>query len=208
MGYFLLKILLGPLVRLIWIKKVEGLQNIPKTGPVIVAANHSSYFDFICFMAISPRKITYLAAEKFYKNRFWRPLMKITGQIKVERQEKDKTEVINRANNVLNNDGVLGIFPEGTRSADGEIHKAFTGVARFSLENRVSVVPVGIKGTYEILPRYKKIPKFKKIVEIKIGNPISFNDYYKTKDNEEVLINITREIMIRIADLSEKKYLY
>jgi 1-acyl-sn-glycerol-3-phosphate acyltransferase len=205
MGYSLLKFLLSPFVKLIWIKRANGLENIPQKGPVIIAANHSSYFDFICFIAVCPRKIYYLAAEKFYKSWFWRPLVKMTGQIKVERQTGDKTESIEKANAILEKGGVLGIYPEGTRSADGEIHKPFTGVARFALKNKVSVVPVGIKGTFEILPRQKNFPKFKKIVEINIGKPMDFSQYYGQEENKEALKEITNEIMAEIADLSGKK---
>lgn len=63
MGYWIVKILFGPVVRLIWVKKVKGLNNIPKKGACIIAANHSSYFDFICLMAVLPRRIHFLAAE-------------------------------------------------------------------------------------------------------------------------------------------------
>jgi 1-acyl-sn-glycerol-3-phosphate acyltransferase len=205
MGYSLLKFLISPLVKLIWIKRVNGLENIPRKGPIIIAANHSSYFDFICFIAVCPRKIYYLAAEKFYKSRFWRPLVRLTGQIKVERQTGDKTEAIEKANSILERGDILGIYPEGTRSADGEIHKPFIGVARFALKNKVSVVPVGIKGTFEVLPRQKSLPKFKKIVEINIGKSMDFSQYFGQEENKEVLNKITNEIMAEIADLSGKK---
>jgi len=205
MGYSLLKFLLSPLVKLIWIKRVNGLENIPKKGPVIIAANHSSYFDFICFIAVCPRKIFYLAAEKFYKSRFWRPLVRLTGQIKVERQTGDKTEAVEKANSILKRGDILGIYPEGTRSADNEIHKPFTGVARFALKNKVSVVPVGIRGTFEVLPRQKRFPKLKKIVEINIGKSMDFSQYFGQEEDKGVLNKITNEIMNKIADLSGKK---
>lgn len=205
MGYSLLKFLLSPLVKLIWIKRVNGLENIPKKGPVIIAANHSSYFDFICFIAVCPRKIYYLAAEKFYKSRFWRPLVKLTGQIKVERQTGDKTEAIEKADSILKRGDILGIYPEGTRSADGEIHKPFIGVAKFALKNKVLVVPIGIKGTFKILPRQKRFPRFKKIAEINIGRPMNFSQYFGQEENKEVLNEITNEIMAEIANLSDKK---
>jgi len=205
MGYSLLKFLISPLVKLIWVKRANGLENIPKRGPVIIAANHSSYFDFICFIAVCPRKIYYLAAEKFYKSRFWRPLVRLTGQIKVERQTGDKTEAVEKANSILKRGDILGIYPEGTRSADNEIHKPFTGVARFALKNKVSVVPVGIRGTFEVLPRQKRFPKLKKIVEINIGKSMDFSQYFGQEEDKGVLNKITNEIMNKIADLSGKK---
>lgn len=204
MGYSLLKFLLSPFIKLIWIRRVNGLESIPKKGSVIIAANHSSYFDFICFIAVSPRKIFYLAAEKFYSSRFWRPLVKLTGQIKVERQEGDKTESLKKADLILQSGKVLGIFPEGTRSADGKIHKPFTGVAYFALKNRVPVIPVGIKGTFEVLPRQKRFPRFKKIVEINIGKPMDFSQYFGQEADKGVLAKITDEIMGEIGNLLKK----
>ena len=70
MFYWILKKIFGPFVRLIWIKKIKGLNNFPKTGPFIIAANHSSYFDFISLIAVCPRRVYFLAAEKFYKSKF------------------------------------------------------------------------------------------------------------------------------------------
>jgi 1-acyl-sn-glycerol-3-phosphate acyltransferase len=81
MLYWILKTLFSPFFRVIWIKRVEGLQNIPKNGACIIASNHSSYFDFLSLIAVLPRRITFLAAEKFYKNIFWYPLVAGTGQI-------------------------------------------------------------------------------------------------------------------------------
>ncbi len=208
MWYSFLKFLFSPLVRLIWVKKVEGLENIPPKGAVIIAANHQSYFDFICFIAVSPRKIHYLAAEKFYESPFWKPLMKMTGQIKVERQVGDKMDAVDKANSILNEGKMLGIFPEGTRSADGEMHKPFSGVARFALKNRAPVIPVGIKGTFEILPRQKRFPKFKKIAEIKIGKLMYFEEYYGEENDKVILEKITDKIMSEIAVLADKKINY
>ena len=200
--YWILKIFFGWIVRLIWIKNAEGIDNIPKNGACIIAANHSSYFDFISLIAVSPRRIYFLAAEKFYKSKLWYPLVAGTGQIKVERGSSDKTDVYQKALGVLQKNQILGIFPEGTRSADGKIGKTFTGVAKFALEAKVPVVPVGITGTYEILSRHKKFPKFKKNISIKVGEPMYFNEYYNKKNDEIVLREITDKIMSEIIKLA------
>lgn len=203
--YSFLRVFLAPAVRAIWIRKVEGLNNIPKSGACIIAANHSSFFDFISFIAVSPRKVYYLAAEKFFKWRMWRFLVKATGQIKVERESHDKDAVYNIAFSLLEQGKILGVFPEGTRSIDGEMHKAFTGVAKFALMAKVPVIPVGIKGTYDILPRQKRYPRFKKIIELKVGEPMVFSEYYGKENDENVLREITDRIMEKIAELADKK---
>jgi 1-acyl-sn-glycerol-3-phosphate acyltransferase len=208
MFYWILKILFGPLARMIWIKKVEGEKNVPKKGACIIAANHSSYFDFISLISIYPRRIYFLAAEKFFKSKFWRPLVNLTSQIKVERENKDKGEVYDLAYLVLKKGKVLGIFPEGTRSSNGEIQKAFTGVAKFALTAKAPVIPVGIQGAYEVMTRFDKFPKFKKIIKIKIGEPMYFEEYYGRENDEEILREITNRIMLKIAELAGKEYRY
>ena len=203
--YSILKYIIAPLIKLIWIKQVEGLEHIPKQGPIIIASNHESYFDFLCFWAISPRRIQYLAAEKFYSSKFWKPIMIATGQIKVDRNNKDKNNVYNQAHHILKNEGVLGIFPEGTRSRTGEMGKAFTGVTKFSLETKVPIIPVGMIGTYNILPPHKKIPKLKRC-KIKIEKPILHEEHYNKEITEELLRNLTDNLMKIISSLINKEY--
>lgn len=203
--YGFLRYLVAPLIRKIWINKVEGLENIPVKGPVVIASNHESYFDFICFWAISPRRIQYLAAEKFYKSKFWRPIMVATGQIKVERESKDKKKVHERAHDILKNEGVLGIFPEGTRTRTGELGKAFTGVTKFALKARVPIIPVGMIGAFHAWPPHKKLPSLKK-VSIKIDKPIFHHDHYDKEHTEALLRHLTDELMMTIGKLTGKEY--
>lgn len=203
--YGFLRYVLAPIVKRLWVENVEGLENVPEKGPFIFASNHESYFDFICFWAVSPHSIQYLAAEKFYKSKFWKPLMVATGQIKVEREKSDKKGVHERAHYILKNEGVLGIYPEGTRSRTGEMGKAFTGVTKFALQARVPIVPVGMIGTFDILPPHKKFPNFKKC-KIKIEKPIHHHEHYDKEHTEELLRHLTDELMKLIATMVGKEY--
>ena len=203
--YYFLKYAAAPLVKKIWVKDIKGLEHLPKKGPFIVASNHESYFDFLCFWAVSPHQIQYLAAEKFYDSKFWKPLMVATGQIKVERKSKDKGQVHKQAHYILQNKGVLGVFPEGTRSRSGEMGPAFTGVTRFALEAKVPIVPVGMIGTYDILPPHKKIPKLKRC-RIKIEKPIVHAKHFDQEHTEDLLRHLTDNLMLRIAALAGKEY--
>jgi len=205
MLYWLLKKIFGPFVRLIWIKRVDGLENIPKTGSYIIVANHSSYFDFLSLIAVLPRRMYFLAAEKFYKSKLWYPLVAGTGQIKVDRKNNDKKEVYQKVFSILKKGGVLGIFPEGTRSPNGKIGKTFTGVAKFAIGGMAPVIPVAISGTYEVMSRHDKRPKLKKIIKIRIGKPMYFKKYYKKECNENTLRKITDEIMEKITTLNNFK---
>jgi 1-acyl-sn-glycerol-3-phosphate acyltransferase len=194
MFYKIIKILLGPLVRLFWVKRVEGLENIPKKGPFIFAANHSSYFDFICMIAIAPRPVYFLAAEVFYKSFFWKPIMLATGQVRVDRSSKDKNAVFESAKKILSDGKILGVFPEGTRSRSGKIQKAYSGVARIAKDNKVNIVPVAIKGTFGIMTPYEKMPHFRKIAEYKFLKPIKLEN--TTKSDDEI---VQKELMPLIA---------
>lgn len=207
LSYSIIRLTLGNLVKLIWIKKVEGIENIPKTGAVIVAFNHQSFFDFLCFISVSPRKIHFLAAEKFFTNPFWYPLVKLTGQIRVDRKNHNKEELHKVIYDHLAHNKMIGIFPEGTRSPHKkEMLVAFTGVAKYAIRANVPVLPVGIRGTYEVMAKHDKKPKFKKIITIHVGKLMYFNDYMQSKLNDKTFRNITDKIMLEIATLSDRNY--
>ena len=203
MFYWLLKFLFGSIVRLIWVKSVEGLENIPKTGPVILAANHSSYFDFLCMGAVVPRRMYFLAAEKFYKSSFWRPIMLLTGQVRVERKSKDKGQVFTQAETILKQGNILGIFPEGMRSRTGKINMAYNGVAKIARSSNVSIIPVAIEGTFGIMSPNDKLPHFKKICTIKFLPKIELK--YILENDPEVIVQKT--LMPKIANALGEKYI-
>lgn len=205
--YFCIRKFVGPIIRFIWIKNVVGVDRIPKEGPAVIAFNHQSYFDFICFIAVSPRNVHYLSAEKFFSHPLWRIPMLATGQIRVERHRKDKRELHETVLEHLQSGKVIGIFPEGTRSPHiNEMLVAFTGVAKYAVKGNVPVIPVGIKGAYEIMSRNQKVPHFMKSVEIIIGTPISFAHFNHVKLNQRAYRVLTNQVMFRIAELSGKSY--
>ncbi len=209
MAYWLIKKLLSPLVKAVWVEKVEGIENIPRTGSAILAFNHCSYMDFITFGAVSPRLVFYLAGEVFFKKWWWRPLVILTGQVKVDRQSKDKSNSIKQALSILKQQKLLGIFPEGTRSANGKLQKAYSGVAKIAIASQVNIIPVGLIGTYEIMSRHNKFPKLNKKCRIIIGNPIDLSEYYGQEYNQEIIDMITnKKIMPEIARLSGQDYTY
>lgn len=204
-----LKTFIFPIIKLLWIEKVEGINNIPRSGGVIIASNHESYFDFICLSAVSPRPIRFLTAEVFYKKWWWRLIVTLTKQIKIDRYSKDKKEsakrAVRQAVRILKKGEVFGIFPEGTRSPNGKLQKAFEGVARIILMAKVPVIPVGMIGTYEIMSRYEKKPRFKKC-RVKIGKALDFGERYGQQKNKEILRHITNQVMNAIAGLTDEKY--
>lgn len=207
--YWVFRKILGPVIRLLWVKKVIGKNNIPKKGAAILAFNHQSFFDFLCFAAVCDRNVHFLTAEKFFESWFWKPLMILTGQIKVVRHDHEKTNLRNIVTRHINSGTLVGIFPEGTRSPYiDQMLKAFTGVAKFSLQHHIPVIPIGIKGTFEVMSRHMKAPNFKKVVEIHIGGQLYFDKYHDRHAEKDVCVYVTEKIIREIEKLSEKKYLY
>ncbi len=208
--YKITRFFLTPFIRFIWIKSTVGVEHIKKhKKAAIVAANHQSFFDFLCLVSATNKNIHFLSAEKFFKHKVWRILMIITGQIKVERNSHDKSDVHMSVKQHLQKNNLVGIFPEGTRSPSAtEMLKAYTGVARYALEHNVPVIPVGIKGAHDIHNKESKKLSFKKNVEIVIGEPLVFTYAEGDYLNKDILQDVTNVVMKEIARLSGKNYPY
>jgi len=192
---------MGPFIRLFWIKRIDGLENIPREGPIILAPNHSSYLDFFSLATICPRRIHFVAAEVFFNSKLWLPLMVLTRQTKIDRKSKDKSETLRQINKILKSGKVFCIFPEGTRSRTGKIQKSYSGVFRIAKENKVDIVPVAINGAYEVLPPNKKIPKLRKKIQICFLEKMEYK-YFDQKDNEDSL----GFLMTKIANKIGQRY--
>jgi 1-acyl-sn-glycerol-3-phosphate acyltransferase len=201
----LIKRLFTPLVRRLWIAKVEGLDNIPGSGAYLVALNHESYFDFICFTAAIDRKIHYLAAEKFFEHPLWKRAMNAMDCIRVDRCSRVNRTAIKQISDVIAKERLVGIFPEGTRSPDGRLMRGKPGIAYLALHTGIPVIPVGLIGTFEIMSRYDRFPRLRK-AEIRIGKPLSFASSEGEKPNPFQMQQITDEIMLKIAELTGEAY--
>src|ERR687893_654669 len=144
--YWVIKAILKPLLKALYRIRVEGLENVPKKGPAIIAANHLSFLDsFFIPLVVQKRKVTYLAKADYFKS--WKTswFFNMVGQIPTEREGGAKSEqALNAALTVLREGKLLGIYPEGTRSPDGRLYRGRTGVARLALQAGVPVIPTGL----------------------------------------------------------------
>lgn len=201
----ILKTIFFPIIRFIWVDKVSGLDNIPLEGSAIIASNHESYFDFLCFLAISKRWVYYLTKKEHFENIIWGPFMRYTGQIEVDRESSDKTTVYDEVFQVLREGKLLGLFPEGTRSPNGRLQKAYAGMAKIALLAKVPVIPVAMIGTFEILSKFQYLPRFRKC-QIKIGKSVSLEKYYGQEISDELAQQITDKIMKTIGELKKERY--
>jgi len=205
--YWILRKVIGFPIRLFLINKTNGLSNIPKKGSGILAFNHQSFFDFLCFAAVTPRNIHFLSAEKFFEHKLWRIVMVLTGQIKVERNSHEKIGLYESIQKHVLKGTLIGIFPEGTRSPHKEeMLKAFTGVAQFALKHHIPIIPVGIIGTYSVMAKHDSKPHIKKIVDINIGLSLNFQEYHGKDNDKEICLYVTEKVMKELEKLSGKKY--
>ncbi|MEU9303220.1 lysophospholipid acyltransferase family protein [Streptomyces sp. NPDC048269] len=212
MFYHLLKhVLLGPLLRLLFRPRIEGLENIPAEGAAIIAGNHLSFSDHFLMPAILKRRITFLAKAEYFtgpglKGRLTAAFFRSAGQIPVDRSGKNAGQAALREGlGVLAKDELLGIYPEGTRSHDGRLYKGKVGVAAMALGAGVPVVPCAMVGTFEIQPPGKKIPKIRRVT-IRFGEPMDFSRYAGLEGERAVLRAVTDEIMYAILGLSGQEY--
>jgi len=210
--YYVLKyVILGPLLRLVFQPRTEGLEHVPATGAAIVAGNHLSFADHFLMPAIIKRRITFLAKAEYFtgpgvKGRLTAAFFHSAGQIPVDRSGKEAGQAaIREGLGVLGKDELLGIYPEGTRSHDGRLYKGKVGVAVMALRAGVPVVPCAMIGTFEAQPPGRKIPKVHPVT-IRFGKPLDFSRYAGMENEKAILRAITDEIMYAILTLSEQEY--
>ncbi|MCP4142763.1 MAG: 1-acyl-sn-glycerol-3-phosphate acyltransferase [Chloroflexi bacterium] len=146
--------------------KIEGLENLPRKGGAIIAANHVTNFDVFPMQISVPRPIFYMAKESLF-NPLTDMALRSVGAFPVKRGEKD-IWALNHARKVLDNALVLGMFPEGTRSRGNGLRTAKTGAARLAIEKNVPIIPMAIIGSDKF---FREFPK-KNTVRVKFCEPI------------------------------------
>ncbi|AOR35678.1 acyl-phosphate glycerol 3-phosphate acyltransferase [Streptomyces fodineus] len=212
MFYYVLKyVLLGPLLRLVFRPRIEGLEHVPDAGPAIVAGNHLSFSDHFLMPAMLKRRITFLAKAEYFtgpglKGRLTAFFFRSAGQIPVDRSGRDAGQAaIREGLKVLGRGELLGIYPEGTRSHDGRLYKGKVGVAVMALKAGVPVVPCAMIGTFEAQPPGKVVPNIRPVT-IRFGRPLDFSRYAGMEQQKAILRAVTDEIMYAILALSEQEY--
>ena len=152
---------------------VVGSEHLPTTGPVILAANHISFYDTVVLMLSVPRPTYFVGKAEYLDSWTTRYLFPALGLIPIERQTGRRAmEALDTAAGVLRAGEVLAIYPEGTRSRDGLLHRGHTGVAQLALTTGARIVPVGLVGTDRIQPIGKRVPRPFRRASITFGSPI------------------------------------
>jgi 1-acyl-sn-glycerol-3-phosphate acyltransferase len=187
------------------------LENIPGTGPVILASNHLSFSDSIFLPLQSRRPVVFLAKSEYFtgkgiKGALTRWFFKSTGQLPIDRSGGKASEAsLNTGLKVLGQGQVLGIYPEGTRSPDGRLYRGRTGIARMVLESKAPVIPVAMIDTEKVQPIGKRLPRIRRI-GIVVGTPLDFSRFDGMEGDRIVLRAVTDEIMYELRKLSGQEY--
>jgi 1-acyl-sn-glycerol-3-phosphate acyltransferase len=210
--YWVVKAILGPFLRIVFRPWADGVDNVPREGPAIIASNHLSFSDHFFAPLPLPRKVTFLAKSEYFTGRGLKGLVSKAffsgvGQIPVDRSGGAASERALRTGlRVLAQGQLLGIYPEGTRTPDGRLYRGKTGVARLALEARVPVIPCAMIGGFEFQPPGKIRPRLGIRPGVRFGKPLDFSRYYGLENDRIVLRALTDEVMYAIMKLSGQEY--
>jgi 1-acyl-sn-glycerol-3-phosphate acyltransferase len=210
--YSLMKyVLLGPVLRLFFRPKIEGLEHIPPDGGAVLASNHLAVADSFFLPLMVPRRVTFLAKREYFtdtglKGRLKKMFFAGVGQVPIDRSSAAAAQAaLDTGVRLLRNGSLLGIYPEGTRSPDGRLYKGKTGLARMALQARVPVIPVAMFGTDKANPIGSKMWRPYPI-RIRIGPPLDFSRYEGLSGDRFVERSVTDEIMYALMELSGQEY--
>src|SRR5262249_42204840 len=212
MWYWLFKyILLGPLLSLLGRPKVEGLEYVPSSGPVILASNHLAVADSFYLPLVVRRRITFLAKAEYFtgtglKGWFRRWFFNAVGQVPIDRTDADAAQAaLHTAERLLGEGKLLGMYPEGTRSPDGRLYKGKTGLARLALHTGVPVIPVAMIGTNVVNPPGTTKLRFGRVT-VRFGKPMDFSRFEGLAGNRFIERAVTDEVIYELMGLSGQEY--
>ena len=211
MLYRTLQLTVAPVLRGVFRPEVSGAEHVPTGVPVILAANHVSFADEIFTPIAARRQVFYFAKAEYFttpgvRGRAMAAFFHGLGQLPVERADtRSAAGVIDIGVELLREGGALGIFPEGTRSPDGQLYKFRTGVARLALRSGAPVVPVGLVGTRDVIApgerRWHRAP-----VGVHFGAPLHFADRAGQERSSRVLREVTDTVRRAVQELSGQSY--
>ena len=184
--------------------EIEGVENIPQVEPVIFISNHQSMMDIKLTLACIPTNISFVAKESIFNVPLLGAYMRVSGHIPIKRNEDRKayTSLLAAIINLTTKKKSLIVFPEGTRSEDGQLGAFKRGISLIILKSGRRVVPMAIDGSNQFMPKrgFLSHPD-KRYVRISFGKPLSFD---RTRTDREYTIKVTEELHENISRLLHK----
>jgi 1-acyl-sn-glycerol-3-phosphate acyltransferase len=204
--YAVVRAILVPLLRLFFRWEFIGLEKVPRSGPVIIAANHISYFDPLCHaIAIDStgRAMRFFAKSELWNNAFLRFVLGHAKQIPVERGTGE-TGPIEKAEEALAAGQLVVIYPEATISRNEDLTpmQGKTGVARVALATGAPVVPIAVWGSQWVKPKHRKpVWKWRRLIMLNAGEPMTFPDALGKHDDQDVRRDVTDRVVAELDRL-------
>ena len=209
--HLLVRWILAPLCRLLYRPVVQGADGVPRRGPVILAANHRAAVDTAAIALTAGRPVSFLGKAEYFTGRGPRgralaAFLRALGYVPVDRgNAKAGLAALHAARTVLDAGGAFAIYPEGTRSLDGRLHRGHTGVAALALSTGAVVVPVALLGTERVQPIGARFPRLRRVT-VRYGAPLDFARYEGLGGSTVIRRAVTDEVMAAIAALSQQEY--
>lgn len=206
--YRVARSVLEPTFRFLWDFHFTGQENVPVDGAAIFCPNHTSVLDSFFMPLALPRRVTYVGKAEYLDDWKTRKLFPALGMIPIDRAGGNASErALAAATRLIEAGEYFGIYPEGTRSRTGQLFRGHTGPARLALRTGAPLIPVGIRGSREVMPPEARFPRLFRPVSITFGRPISVARYAGRSDDHMVLREITDELMFEIRSLTGQEYI-
>jgi len=205
------ELVVSPVLRAYFRPQASGQQYVPRTGPAIIAANHLSAADEVFTPITAGRQVLYFAKAEYFtgpglRGRVNAWFFREMGHVPVDRDNpRAAADTIDVGVQLLAQDKALGIYPEGTRSPDGRLHKFRTGVARLALRTGVPVIPVGLVGTDKVLIEGDR-HWYRSPVEVHYGPPLDFSGRAEDERSSRRLREVTETVREAVQKLSGQDY--
>ena len=203
--YRMLKTTLVPPINAVYRPTVEGEDNVPASSGAVLAANHLSFVDSVFVPAAVDRTVYYLGKLDYFHG-LGRHFFENVGVIPIDRAGGSRSEAsLRRGQQILEKGGLLGMYPEGTRSPDGRLYRGKTGPVRLALRAGVPVVPIGLIGTREVMPPGARRPRIA-TVRVRFGAPLRTDRIDGYDEDSDLARRLTDSLMYEIMVLSGQGY--
>jgi 1-acyl-sn-glycerol-3-phosphate acyltransferase len=213
--YTFMRRVVAPILRLLFRPRIEGLENVPAYGPLIIASNHLSFIDSFIIPLSIPRPVSYLAKADYFekpgpRGRLIRWFMLTLGHTPVKRgAQRAAMGALEQGKEILDNAGAFAIYPEGSRSRDGRLYRGRTGIGWLTLASGARVLPIGLQGTAQLQPINTGLPRItwpgRPRPVVRIGPVMDFS-HYRDLPPAKARRLIADEVVETIQKLSGQDY--
>jgi len=200
MFYTVSRFILFLLFKMFFRLRIFGRENFPSEGPVIVAPNHVSFLDPMIVGVAAPRKLNYLARDTLFRSRLFARILHLVHVSPIKRETGD-INAFKLALNRLSQSKPVLVFPEGTRSKDGDLQGPKSGIGFLQTVSGARILPCYVKGSMDAWPRHSRFPR-PGHVSVYFGKAMSF-DNKSSGGKKERYMSVTREVMTAIAGLKK-----